>query len=221
MMKFFRRFRDLGISGNMARRYDIDSNEYRLEEMRGYAAEAAKHVTDGCSVLEIAPGPGYLSIELAKIGSYKITGMDISEDFVKIAKQNADRAGVDIEFLQGNVSKIPMKDNTFDFIICTAAFKNFKEPIRALTEMIRVLKPEKSALIIDMDRNATNDDLLKMIGKMGARGFSRFMQMTIFKELRSSAYTKDEFSNMLLQAGITNSNIRSIDGGLWVYMKKC
>ena len=44
-------------------------------------------------------------------------------------------------------------DNSFDFIICTAAFKNFKEPLRALNQMCRVLKSGGNALIVDMNRD--------------------------------------------------------------------
>jgi 2-polyprenyl-3-methyl-5-hydroxy-6-metoxy-1,4-benzoquinol methylase len=40
-------------------------------------------------VLEVAPGPGFLAIELAKLGPYRIVGLDISETFVRIAADEA------------------------------------------------------------------------------------------------------------------------------------
>src|SRR6188768_3456242 len=40
-------------------------------------------------VLEVAPGPGYLAIEIAKRGGSRVTGLDISETFVRIARDNA------------------------------------------------------------------------------------------------------------------------------------
>src|ERR687886_616577 len=128
MMKIQRRFKDIGIEGMAARWYDNNTRKHRLTEMRGYAREVAKHIQDGCSVLEVAPGPGYLAIELAKLGNYKIIGLDISKDFVAIARRNAKEADVEVEFRYGSVADIPFPDNTFDFVICTAAFKNFKEP---------------------------------------------------------------------------------------------
>jgi ubiquinone/menaquinone biosynthesis C-methylase UbiE len=86
----------------------------------------------------------------------KIIGLDISKDFVEIARRNAKEAGViEVEFRQGNVADIPFPDNKFDFIICTAAFKNFKEPSKALSQMYRV-KLGGTALVIDMNRNASN-----------------------------------------------------------------
>ncbi|MDQ5876736.1 MAG: class I SAM-dependent methyltransferase, partial [Thermoproteota archaeon] len=70
-MKEQRRLRDIGIEGIAARWYDNNTRKHRLEEMKGYAKEVTKFIQDGCSVLEVAPGPGYLVIELAKLGKYK------------------------------------------------------------------------------------------------------------------------------------------------------
>lgn len=50
-----------------ARWYDNNTRKSRLAEMKAYAKEVAKHVQDECSVLEVAPGPGYLAIEHAKV----------------------------------------------------------------------------------------------------------------------------------------------------------
>jgi ubiquinone/menaquinone biosynthesis C-methylase UbiE len=74
--------------------------------------------------LEAAFGPGYLAIELAKLGEYKITGLDISSKFVQISSQNAKQSGVNIGFRQGGVENMPFPDESFDPTICTSAFKN-------------------------------------------------------------------------------------------------
>jgi ubiquinone/menaquinone biosynthesis C-methylase UbiE len=92
----------------------------RLAEMKEYAREALTYLHEGCSVLEVAPGPGYLTIELAKLGiCNKVFGLDNSKDFVEIAQRNAKEAGVieTTEFCHGSVADIPFPDNSFDFII--------------------------------------------------------------------------------------------------------
>ncbi len=86
-------------------------------------------------------GPGYFAIELAKLGDYRVTGLDISETFVEIARANAAQAGVKVDFRRGDASNLPFPKESFDFLLCRAAFKNFSEPQRALEEMHRVLKP--------------------------------------------------------------------------------
>ena len=76
-------------------------------------------------------GPGFLAIELARLGSYRITGLDISKSFVRIATENAIKAGVEVTFREGNASSMPFESDSFDFVYCRAAFKNFSEPVQA------------------------------------------------------------------------------------------
>src|ERR1035437_10260700 len=106
-------------------------------------------VPEGGSFLEVAPGPDYHTIDLAKRCGCHAFGLDISETFVRIATENARQAGVDVEWRQGNASKMPYADASFDLVVCQAAFKNFTQPIEALAEMRRVLKPGGTALVID------------------------------------------------------------------------
>jgi SAM-dependent methyltransferase len=56
------------------------------EEYRTLSKRVAAQLRPGASVLEVAPGPGYFCVELAKLGDYRITGIDISRTFVEIAR---------------------------------------------------------------------------------------------------------------------------------------
>ena len=220
ILKFVRKFKDLGIKGSFAKWYDKNTRASRIPEMQEYAREVAKHLNENASVLEVAPGPGYLAIELAKMGEYSITGMDISADFVEICKKNAKNENVDIAFVQGNVSAMPFEDNTFDFIVCSAAFKNFKEPIVALQEMCRTLKKGGIALIIDMRRNVSKKELKDAATKVSKPGFERWFMIQTFKRLCKSAYTKTEIEEMLTQTSFSKSEIKEYDIGFYAYMYK-
>ena len=170
MMKYFRRFQDLGIEGEKAKYYDEMTKNHRIGQITEQAREIKKHLNEGDTVLEIAPGAGYLSIQLSKLGDYKITGMDISRDLIEICIKNAKDAGVQIDFQQGNVSKMPFQPNMFNFIVCVLAFKNFKEPVGALEEIYRVLKPGGMALIMDLNREASMKATKKVAEDMGLKG---------------------------------------------------
>ncbi|GMO45362.1 MAG: class I SAM-dependent methyltransferase [Termitinemataceae bacterium] len=220
LMKFFRQFKDLGITGPFTRWYDKNTRINRIGEMQGYAKEVASHLKDNANVLEVAPGPGYLSIELAKIGNYTITGMDISADFVEICKVNAKRENVNVRFVQGNVSAMSFEDNTFDFIVCSAAFKNFKDPVTAIKEMYRVLKDNGIVLIIDMNHNVSKEILAAEAEKISKSGFERWFMKNTFKQLCNSAYTKDDFENIIKQTPFSKNNIKEIGIGLFVYIYK-
>lgn len=75
--------------------------------------------------------------------------MDISDKFVHMAQNNAGKAGVDVDFRHGDAAQIPFDDESFNLVVCRAAFKNFAQPVIALNEMKRVLKPGGKAVIID------------------------------------------------------------------------
>ena len=217
MMRFFRRFKDLEIQGEKANYYDKISREHRIGEMKAQAKEISKNIKDGDTVLEIAPGAGYLSIELSKLGKYKITGMDISKDLIEICKRNAIGAGVLIDFQQGNVSNMPFQSNEFNFIISVLAFKNFKEPIKALEEIHRVLKPGGKALIMDLNRKASMKATKKVAESMGLKGTTAFIAGAI---QRSGAYNRNEFKSFISQTEFKDYEIRDCDMGFSIYLKK-
>src|SRR5215467_10118025 len=82
------------------------------------ARTIASRLPTGGDVLEVAPGPGYLSIQLTRLGGYRVSGLDISHSFVRIASENARRAGLCVDFRQGDVARMPFASETFDYVVC-------------------------------------------------------------------------------------------------------
>lgn len=173
------------------------------------------------SVLEIAPGPGYFCIELAKLGNFQITGIDISKSFVEIARRNAQQAGLKIDFREGNASAMPFKDETFDFTFCQAAFKNFSEPVKAIAEMYRVLKPNGKAVIVDMRRDASSEDIEREVNGMKLDPVNRFMVKWTFDHmLLKSAYSVDEMKSMVAQSPFGKYQVDIEGVGFQVWLEK-
>ena len=129
-------YKGIGMDGMIAKWYAANTRK-SLEDYKALARRVAEKLSPESGVLEIAPGPGYFAIELAKLGAYRITGIDISETFVEIARRKAVEAGVEVDFQPGDAANMPFENETFDFLLCRAAFKNFAEPLRALNEMHR------------------------------------------------------------------------------------
>jgi len=180
-----------------------------MEDFTALARTTAEGLAPRSSVLEVAPGPGYFAIELAKIGDYRITGLDISETFVEIARANAAEAHVRVDFRKGNAAEMPFPDDTFDFLLCRAAFKNFSEPGRALNEMYRVLKRGGRALIIDLRRDASNESITKAVDEMHVGAVNGFVtKMTFRHMLLKRAYTRDEFEEMIAETKFAGVEIR-------------
>jgi ubiquinone/menaquinone biosynthesis C-methylase UbiE len=164
------------------------------------AKQVASQVPPGGAVLDIATGPGYFCIELAKLGPYAVSGLDLSQTLVEIARGKAAEAGVAVDFVQGNASSLPFEDNTFDFLLCRGAFKQFAQPVRSIDEMHRVLKPRGLAVIKDLSRDAPRRSLNKTINTWGLPLFDRLLTKFSFQFLvRKNAYTKKEFQALLAQ----------------------
>src|SRR5262245_38672095 len=109
-------YRGLAMEGPIARWYARNT----ARDMRRFAAVARDvlaRVPPGGRILEVAPGPGYLSLELARGGRH-VTAIDISESFVQMVRANAARAGLDIDVRHGNASDLPFPDGAFDFVVC-------------------------------------------------------------------------------------------------------
>src|SRR5215208_5415377 len=98
-------YKGIAMEGLIARWYTtIREGDAELESV---VRQVSDMLPAGGRVLEVAPGPGYLAIELARLGSYQVVGLDISASFVQIACAKAKQAGVAAEFYQGNAAQMP------------------------------------------------------------------------------------------------------------------
>ncbi len=193
-------YKGLGMEGGIARWYA--KNTLRdLDQVRKLATRLTEELPAGGNVLEVAPGPGYLAIELARQSRYRVKGLDISKTFVEIAKQNAEQAKVPVDFRRGNVSDMPFAANTFDLLVCRAAFKNFSQPVKAISEMWRVLKPGGRALIIDLRKDVSPRTINQHVEQFAVGAVSAIMMKLTFRfMLIKRAYTKEQFSKFIAQS---------------------
>jgi len=193
-------FKGPGMEGRTARWY-ARTRKNEMEDFRRQAAKIAARLRSGSQVLEVAPGPGYFAVELAKLGNFQITALDISKTFIEIATENARRAGVKIDFQLGNASAMPFADGSFDLVYCSAAFKNFTEPVKALDEMFRVLRPGGEAIVHDLRKDVSLDEINFYINKSGRKRFDAWLTKMVFKHmLIKRAYTIEHFQRMAAES---------------------
>ena len=109
----------------------------------GEAIVASLELQDTDSVLDIATGTGEPGITIAKIVSKgKVTGTDLAEDMLAIARENAQLNGIsNYETQVADVSALPFEGDTFNALSCRMGFMFFPDMQLAATEMYRVLKP--------------------------------------------------------------------------------
>jgi ubiquinone/menaquinone biosynthesis C-methylase UbiE len=213
-------YKGVGMEGRVATWYASNTAK-DMAEFRSLADRLAKELPSGSCVLEVAPGPGYLAVELARRGRYEISGLDISKTFVEIATANARKASVRIDFQQGNACAMPFGDDTFDLVVCRAAFKNFSDPIEAMNEMHRVLKPGARALIIDLRKDAPMEAVNAYIKKSDLGWMNSLIYRLTFRYmLLPRAYTKEEFREMASGSRFAGAEIVESGIGYEITLRK-
>ena len=74
--------------------------------------------------------------------SGKAYGLDMTGEMLALARENQERAGLtNVEFLQGEIERIPLPDSSVDVIISNCVINLSADKDRLLTEAFRVLKP--------------------------------------------------------------------------------
>jgi ubiquinone/menaquinone biosynthesis C-methylase UbiE len=215
------RFKGPEMEGPIARWYArVRGSKSQLGAYQKQASDLTAGLPDGARVLEVAPGPGYLAIEMARLGRIHVTGLDISRTFVQIAGENARQAGVTIEFRHGDVARMPFETGFFDLVVCQAAFKNFTRPISALAEMHRVLRTGGTAVIQDMSRDATHADIDHEVNGMDLGRLSTFTTKATLEMLKRRAYGPVQLEQLAAASPFRTCEITTDGIGLEVRLKK-
>ena len=115
---------------------------------------------------------------------------------------------------------MPFPDDTFDFIVCRAAFKNFADPIGAMAEMHRVLNRDGAALIIDMRRDASNASLKAAADGARLGTVAALLTRLIFKQLRKRAYSSNDIQRMAATTPFDTADIRETSIGFDIWLRK-
>lgn len=107
--------------------------------------------TPQARVLDCATGTGDLAIEFKKYCGVNssIVGSDFCEGMLKLAPQKAKTLGLDILFEHGDATQLPYPSETFDVVSISFGIRNVSDPIKALSEMGRVLKPGGRLMVLE------------------------------------------------------------------------
>lgn len=101
---------------------------------------------EGERILDVACGGGTLSLKIAERGC-NVHGIDISKQAINSAKRLAEREKITCEFEIGSAEDLPYPDRYFDKVVCSSSLEHFKDDIKALRGMNRVLKLNGSVVL--------------------------------------------------------------------------
>ena len=200
-------YRGVALEGGVARWYDARARKARAEK-QALAWRVAELLPVSGRVLELAPGPGYLAIELARFGDYQVSGLDISETLLAIARENAAREGVRVDFRHGDAAAMPFESGIFDFVVCQAAFQNFGSPADALKEIRRVLKVGGTAVIVDLRPDATGEAINEYVRTISGGVFDWLTNQLLFRRLLvPRAHSSEQLKELLAASKFSDFEI--------------
>lgn len=105
----------------------------------------------GRHLLDLGCGDGTYSIAASQRGAI-VTGIDISEAMLEAARRRASAAGASVEWRCASAESLPYDAETFDIVLAGTIFCFLREPLQAMREAGRVLRPGGALVIGELAR---------------------------------------------------------------------
>lgn len=160
------------------------------------------NIPAGGVALDVGCGPGSITASLAHaVGADGLAlGVDVSEPM--LARALRVEAGRQAGFLRADAQRLPLRDHTVDAVTSIAVLQLIPDPVAALGEMARVLKPGgRLALMVPTVGSASR--ARKLLAKAGARVFG-----------------DDEIADTLEEHGFTSVRVKNFGSIQWVRGKR-
>jgi ubiquinone/menaquinone biosynthesis C-methylase UbiE len=125
----------------------------------------AARVDAGARVLDLACGPGVVSAAAARRGAQPV-GLDFAAAMLEITRA----AHPGIRFAQADAEALPFADASFDAAVSNFGVHHFPDPVRALAEVLRVLRPGGRIAFTSWAAPAENIAWRLLFDAIGAHG---------------------------------------------------
>jgi ubiquinone/menaquinone biosynthesis C-methylase UbiE len=159
---------------------------------------AVADLHEGETVLDLGSGAGGdVLISARRVGpTGKAIGLDMTDEMLQLARQNAAKAGVrNVEFVKGYLEDVPLADDTVDVVISNCVINLSGDKPKVLAEAARVLKPGGRFAVSDVIADPDMDDATRA-------------DMAAWTGCVAGALTEPEFRAALAAAGLEDIEIR-------------
>ena len=158
----------------VARAFNWVSRLPQMRLLRWLVARKAAAMMPSGQAADLGCGPGYLVAKLAQLApGLHVTGVDLADEMLVEAEASARRAGVQerVAFKKGDVAQLPFPDGSLDLVVSTLSLHHWSDPVGALDEIARVLRPPDpvegrpggSFLVADLRRRHAPEKLLPVL----------------------------------------------------------
>ncbi len=151
----------------------------------------------GLTVLDVGCGDGVYAVAVSQRGG-KVFGLDRSLPMLEAARTRTISSGACVRWCQGAAQSLPFLDASFDLVLAVTALCWIPEPVVALKEMNRVLRPGGAVIVGELGRWSLWALARRFRGWLGAGTWKR-----------AHFWTARELREILANAGLRVSDIRS------------
>lgn len=210
---------------NIANRYDFLNQLLSFgihKKWRKKAIQILRQEKPLC-ILDIATGTGDFAIEALALNPNKIIGIDISKNMLAIGREKLKKVDPKkiIELQSGDSENILFSDNSFDAITVAFGVRNFEQLEKGLGEMLRVLKPNGTAIVIEFSKPIAFPfkqlyqfyffKILPFLGKFFSKDNSAYSYLP---ESVMAFPDRELFLNVLNKVGFKETSFQSLTFGV-------
>lgn len=215
----------------IAGKYDLNNRLHSFGRDQAWRREAVRmaQVRRTDHVLDVACGTGDLSRAFADAGAAHVTGLDFTQEMLDIAKtkrlvkRGMPRSGAPtIDYLQGDAMRLPFADRSFDIVSIAFGLRNVAEPMVALREFARVLKPGGRLVILEFDQPRAGP--IRWLNRLYCNKVMPFTASLISRD-KAGAYkylprsietflTSDALADAMVEAGFVEPQIKRLTLGV-------
>jgi ubiquinone/menaquinone biosynthesis C-methylase UbiE len=162
---------------------DVYTHGHHEAVLRGHRWRTAEnsagyllpHLRPGLDLLDLGCGPGTITVDLAeRVAPGRVLGVDTSAEVIEQAREMRARG---VEFAVGNAYDLGVPDASFDVVHAHQVLQHLTDPVAAVTEAARVLRPDGVLAVRDSDyaaffwapANAHLDRWLELYHELTAR----------------------------------------------------
>lgn len=173
--------------------------------------------------LDVGCGTGDISFEILRQNpKAQIIGIDPSLGMLEVGWKKIRRYGIEsqVSFREGDCLDLQFPDDTFDGAITVFCIRNVPDHRRALSQMLRVLKPGAKLVIMELTEplGPIMKPLFRVYSRTAMPLITKIMSsVSAYKYLSDSmaAFPKpDEIKGMMVEAGMTEVRYKQITGGI-------
>lgn len=176
-----------------AKTYDYDIKGKHARQL--YPVMLQKIILSyGYKVLDVGCGTGELMSQvILEDSSREVVGIDLSEEMIKVAKMKIKDKG---KLILGDAENLPFQDNYFDIVYCNDSFHHYPQPMKALSEMNRVLKVGGTLIIGDCYQKGILRYIMNIFMKFGQEGDVKLYSEKEMKNMLSQYFHAIEFDEV-------------------------